>query len=101
MTTHSYPATINQIPYASFLEIKRWSYDKAQSEVMKNQKDASGLLSNSGTFNASEAVENFLADTVGKDITSSKTSSTEDQIRNMLAKELLEEQQASNYKCTN
>jgi len=91
MTTHSYPATINQIPYASFLEIKRWSYDKAQSEVMKNQKDASGLLANSGTFNASEAVENFLADSVGKDITSSKTTSTEDQIRDVLRKEMISE----------
>ena len=90
MTTHSYPATINQIPYASFLEIKRWSYDKAKSEVMKNQKDASGLMANS-SFQPAEAVENFLANNVGKDIVSSKTSSTEDQIRDVLRKEMISE----------
>ena len=94
MTTHSYPATINQIPYASFLEIKRWSYDKAQSEVMKNQKDASGLLANS-SFQPAEAVENFLANNVGKDIVSSKTSSTEDQIRDVLRKEMVDEANAT------
>ena len=54
----SYPDGVKDIPYASYLQIKRWSYDQAQKEVMKNQSDAAGLVTNSKTFNKVEEVEN-------------------------------------------
>ena len=92
----SYPTTIKEIPYASFLQIKRWSYDQAQKEVMKNQSDAAGLVTNSNTFNKVEEVENALVDQqwMGDVVASNKVGSTEQKIRNMLAKELFKEQQA-------
>ena len=86
----SYPAKIKEIPYASFLEIKRWSYDQAQKEVMKNQSDASGLMSNAGTFSAAETVENFLADKTGLDVVSGNAGgSTENKIRNALKEQII------------
>ena len=45
---HSYPFNLASIPYASFLKIYKYSYDKGMAEVGKNQNDALGSIQNSG-----------------------------------------------------
>ncbi len=41
---HNYPSNISNIGYASFLEIKRWSYDRAKATVMRDFNDAAGSI---------------------------------------------------------
>jgi len=48
--SYSYPNDIDQVPYASFLHIKKYSYSKAMKEVSKGQDDALGLMSGPGSF---------------------------------------------------
>ena len=45
---HAYPRTITQIPYASFMRITKWSYNKGMAEVGAAQNDAIGSIQNSG-----------------------------------------------------
>lgn len=45
---HAYPRTITQIPYASFMRITKWSYNKGMAEVGAAQNDALGSIQNSG-----------------------------------------------------
>ena len=42
----SYPQGINQIPYASYMRITKYTYLEGLAQVGKNQKDAIGLLGN-------------------------------------------------------
>ncbi len=88
----SYPQNISKIDHASFLHIKRWSYDQAQKEVMKDQADASGLIRNSGAYKPAEGIENWLAENSGLDVVSGNDAgSTETKIRNLLRKEMVDE----------
>ena len=88
----SYPQNISTIDHASFLHIKRWSYDQAQKEVMKDQADASGLIRNSGAYKPAEGIENWLAENSGLDVVSGNDAgSTETKIRNLLRKEMVDE----------
>ena len=45
---HSYPFNLASIPYASFMKIHKYSYDKGMSDVGANQNDAIGSIQNSG-----------------------------------------------------
>ena len=46
-TNFSYPSNIAKIPYASFLKIKKYAYDKGMATVGKQQNDAIGAFQNS------------------------------------------------------
>ena len=62
----SYPQGINQIPYASYMRITKYTYLEGLEQVAKNQKDALGLLVNgnptvTGILNKiNEEVENVF-----------------------------------------
>ena len=47
-TNYAYPKKIAEIPYASFMKIRKWSYNEAMAKVAQNQKDALGSVQNSG-----------------------------------------------------
>ena len=40
----SYPEGINEIPYASFLSIRRYEYQAAMDKVSQDQNDALGAI---------------------------------------------------------
>ena len=42
-----YPNGLSSIPYASFLQIEKYSYDEAQKNVAKSFNDASGAVQRS------------------------------------------------------
>ena len=50
-TAYSYPSNISDIGYASYLQIKRWSYDDAQATQMKNYNDASASIQDTNFAN--------------------------------------------------
>ena len=50
-TAYSYPSNISDIGYASYLQIKRWSYDEAQDSQMKNYNDASASIQDTNFAN--------------------------------------------------
>ena len=43
----SYPANLASIPYASYLKIRKYTYDEGMAKVAKNQDDALGIFQNS------------------------------------------------------
>ena len=57
-TLHSYPSNIRDIGYASLLEIKRWHYDEAQKEVMRNFNDASASMQDTVIMDAIGELKN-------------------------------------------
>jgi len=63
-TDFSYPPNISDIGYASFLQIKRWSYDDAQATQMKNYNDASASIQDTNFLNMTKG----LMDTVDKKV---------------------------------
>ena len=63
-TDFSYPHNISDIGYASFLQIKRWSYDDAQATQMKNYNDASASIQDTNFLNMTKG----LMDTVDKTV---------------------------------
>ena len=60
-TVIEYPVGLSQIPFASFLQIEKYSYDEAQKTVAKEQNDAFGSLSRSQLGNAIEAIGDVQA----------------------------------------
>ena len=46
-TVIEYPVGLSEIPFASFLQIEKYSYDEAQKKVQTSQNDALGSLANS------------------------------------------------------
>ena len=42
-TVIEYPVGLSEIPFASFLQIEKYSYDEAMKTVAKEQNDALGL----------------------------------------------------------
>ena len=46
-TVIEYPVGLSEIPFASFLQIEKYSYDEAQKKVQQSQNDALGSLANS------------------------------------------------------
>ena len=51
-TVIEYPVGLSEIPFASFLQIEKYSYDEAQKTVAKEQNDALGSLNRSQLSNA-------------------------------------------------
>ena len=51
-TVIEYPVGLSEIPFASFLQIEKYSYDEAQKTVAKDQNDAFGSLARSQLGNA-------------------------------------------------
>ena len=51
-TVIEYPVGLSEIPFASFLQIEKYSYDEAQKTVAKDQNDALGSLNRSQLSNA-------------------------------------------------
>ena len=49
---HNYPSEITNIGYASFLEVKRWSYDEAKKNVMRDFNDAAGSIQDTNLLNS-------------------------------------------------
>ena len=47
---YAYPLRVTQIPYASFIKINKYKYDKGLKEVAQNQADALGSIANSGAL---------------------------------------------------
>ena len=45
-TVFEYPTGLSGIPYASYLQIEKYSYDEAQKKVQDSQNDALGSLKN-------------------------------------------------------
>ena len=43
----SYPAGLANIPYASYLKIRKYTYDEGMAKVAKNQDDALGIFQKS------------------------------------------------------
>ena len=43
----AYPAGLASIPYASYLKIRKYTYDEGMAKVAKNQDDALGIFQNS------------------------------------------------------
>ena len=43
----AYPAGLASIPYASYLKIRKYTYDEGMAKVAKNQNDALGIFQNS------------------------------------------------------
>ena len=55
-TVIEYPVGLSEIPFASFLQIEKYSYDEAQKTVAKEQNDALGSLSRSKLGDAIDVV---------------------------------------------
>ncbi len=59
---YSYPRKLADIPYASFIRIKKYSYDKGMAEVGKNQNDVLGAFQDSKLMkNLTEGISDRLA----------------------------------------
>jgi len=55
-TVIEYPVGLSEIPFASFLEIEKYSYDEAMKTVAKEQNDALGSLQRSQLGNAIDLI---------------------------------------------
>ena len=55
-TVIEYPVGLSEIPFASFLQIEKYSYDEAQKTVAKEQNDALGSLQRSQLSNAIDLI---------------------------------------------
>ena len=55
-TVIEYPVGLSEIPFASFLQIEKYSYDEAQKTVAKDQNDAFGSLARSQLGNAIDLI---------------------------------------------
>ena len=60
--SYSYPRKLADIPYASFIRIKKYSYDKGMAEVGKNQNDVLGAFQDSKLMkNLTEGISDKLS----------------------------------------
>ena len=64
-TVFEYPAGLSGIPYASYLQIEKYSYDEAQKKVQDSQNDALGALQNSRIADIVEGGVNVVANVYG------------------------------------
>ena len=55
-TVIEYPVGLSEIPFASFLQIEKYSYDEAMKTVAKDQNDALGSLQRSQLGNAIDLI---------------------------------------------
>ena len=64
-TVFEYPTGLSGIPYASYLQIEKYSYDEAQKKVQDSQNDALGALQNSRIADVVEGGVNVVANVYG------------------------------------
>ena len=64
-TVFEYPTGLSGIPYASYLQIEKYSYDEAQKKVQDSQNDALGSLQNSRLADLVEGGVNAVANVYG------------------------------------
>ena len=64
-TVFEYPTGLSGIPYASYLQIEKYSYDEAQKKVQDSQNDALGSLQNSRIADMVEGGVNAVANVYG------------------------------------
>ena len=64
-TVFEYPTGLSGIPYASYLQIEKYSYDDAQKKVQDSQNDALGSLQNSRIADIVEGGVNAVANIYG------------------------------------
>ena len=64
-TVFEYPTGLSGIPYASYLQIEKYSYDEAQKKVQQSQNDALGSLANSRIADIVDSGVDVLASTYG------------------------------------
>ena len=64
-TVFEYPTGLSGIPYASYLQIEKYSYDEAQKKVQDSQNDALGSLQNSRIADIVEGGVNAVASIYG------------------------------------
>ena len=64
-TVFEYPTGLSGIPYASHLQIEKYSYDEAQKKVQDSQNDALGSLQNSRIADIVEGGVNAVANIYG------------------------------------
>ncbi len=55
-TVIEYPVGLSEIPFASFLQIEKYSYDEAQKTVAREQNDALGSINRSQLGNAIQLI---------------------------------------------
>ena len=60
-----YPTGLSSIPYASFLQIEKYSYDEAQKNVAKSFNDASGSIQRSFVGGLVQSGGDFISKTYG------------------------------------
>ena len=64
-TVFEYPTGLSGIPYASYLQIEKYSYDEAQKKIQDSQNDALGSLQNSRIADIVEGGVNAVASIYG------------------------------------
>ena len=64
-TVFEYPTGLSGIPFASFLQIEKYSYDEAQKKVQTSQNDALGSLANSRIADIVDSGVDTLANVYG------------------------------------
>jgi hypothetical protein len=64
-TVFEYPTGLSGIPYASYLQIEKYSYDEAQKKIQDSQNDALGSLQNSRIADLVEGGVNAVANVYG------------------------------------
>ena len=64
-TVFEYPTGLSGIPYASYLQIEKYSYDEAQKKIQDSQNDALGSLQNSRLADLVEGGVNAVASVYG------------------------------------
>ena len=71
-TVTEYPTGLSAIPYASFLEIQKFSYEAAQKYAAENFNDAFGSLGRSGLARTLDNAVDGLATVYGSGDTSTE-----------------------------
>ena len=64
-TVFEYPTGLSGIPYASYLQIEKYSYDEAQKKVQESQNDALGSIANSRIADLVDSGVDTLANVYG------------------------------------
>ena len=72
-----YPTGLSGIPYASFLEVKKMSYDEAMRTVAQNQNDAFGAYTRSRISGAVKGVAELANNAYGSGDWNARNKSTE------------------------
>ena len=82
-TVLEYPTGLSSIPYASFLQIEKYSYDEAQKKVQSSQNDALSSIANSRIADVIDGGVDVVAGAYGSEL--SKETRNQRKIEKALA----------------